>query len=156
MGILFSNHNNPTLIIRPIELKDLNEQYLDLLSNLYEKMNYDSYPFSQIEEFYQHLNEHHYILVIEDSDEDIIVGTGTIIIEPKISHNFGLVGHIEDVIVHPHYQRLGIGKVIVEKLVSYAKSKDCYKCILDCVNDKIPFYEKCNFIRKGVEMSYYF
>ena len=51
MGILFSNHNNPTLIIRPIELKDLNEQYLDLLSNLYEKMNYDSYSFSQIEEF---------------------------------------------------------------------------------------------------------
>lgn len=156
MGILFSNHNNPTLIIRPIELKDLNEQYLDLLSNLYEKTNYDSYPFSQIEEFYQHLNEHHYILVIEDSDEDIIVGTGTIIIEPKISHNFGLVGHIEDVVVHPDYQRLGIGKVIVEKLVSYAKSKDCYKCILYCVNDKIPFYEKCNFTRKGVEMSYYF
>ena len=33
----------------------------------------------------------------------------------------------------------------------YTKSKDCYKYILDCVNDKIPFYEKYNFIEK-VEM----
>jgi glucosamine-phosphate N-acetyltransferase len=119
-------------------------------------MNYDSYPFSQIEEFYQHLNEYHYILVVEDPHENIIVGTGTILIEPKISHNFGLVGHIEDIVVHPDYQRLGIGKVIVEKLVSYAKSKGCYKCILDCIDDKIPFYEKCNFIRKYSQMTHYF
>lgn len=156
MGILFSNHNNSTLIVRHIELRDFNEQYLDLLSNLYENIHRHSYPFSQIEKFYQHLNEHHSILVIEDPDEGLIVATGTILIEPKLIHNFGLVGHIEDVVVHPAYQKLGIGKVIVKKLVSYAESKNCYKCILDCADDKIPFYEKCNFTKKDSEMSYYF
>ncbi len=156
MGILFSRQENINLIIRKIQLTDFNEQYLDLLSNLYENIHKHSYPFSKFEEFYDNLNDKHVILVIEDPEENIIVGTGTILIEPKIIHNFGLVGHIEEVIIHPEYRNLGIGKVIVEKLVAYAKSHNCYKCILNCTNDKMPFYEKCDFTNNGFQMSYYF
>uniref|UniRef100_A0A6C0F832 N-acetyltransferase domain-containing protein n=1 Tax=viral metagenome TaxID=1070528 RepID=A0A6C0F832_9ZZZZ len=156
MGILFSKQEKLTLIIRKIQLTDFHEQYLDLLSNLYENIHSNSYPFPNIEEFYNNLNDKHVVLVIEDPEENLIVGTGTVLIEPKIMHNFGLVGHIEDIVVHPEYRNLGIGKVIVEKLVAYAKINNCYKCILDCTNDKIPFYEKCNFSNDSTQMSYYF
>lgn len=156
MGILFSKEEESNLTIRTIRVTDFHEQYLDLLSNLYENINENSYPYAQLEEFYHNLNDNHLILVIEDPNENLIVGTGTILIESKVIHNFGLVGHIEDIVVLPQYQGLGIGKVIVEKLVSYAKTKNCYKCILDCTDDKISFYEKCNFTKNGSQMSYYF
>lgn len=156
MGILFSKPPSSHLIIRKIQVTDLRDQYLDLLSNLYENIDIYSYPYKQFEEFVRNLNDKHIVLVIEDPNEGIIVGTGTIIIEPKVSHNFGMVGHIEDVVVLPDYQGLGIGTVIVEKLVSYAESQNCYKCILNCTNDQIPFYENCNFTSKNFEMCYYF
>lgn len=156
MGILFSKQSNSNLIIRKIQVTDLRDQYLDLLSNLYQNIDTYSYPYEKFEFFVNNLNNKHVVLVVEDPNEGIIVGTGTIIIEPKVSHNFGLVGHIEDVIVLPDYQGLGIGTVIVDKLVSYADSLNCYKCILNCTNDMIPFYEKCNFSLKNSEMCYYF
>jgi glucosamine-phosphate N-acetyltransferase len=156
MGILFSKQPSCNLIIRKIQTTDLRDQYLDLLSNLYENIDTHSYPYQQFKDFVNNLNDKHVVLVIEDPNEDIIVGTGTIIIEPKVSHNFGMVGHIEDVIILPDYQGLGIGTVIIEKLVSYADSQNCYKCILNCNDKNIPFYEKCKFSLNNSEMSYYF
>ena len=76
--------------------------------------------------------------------------------KPKIIHNFGFVGHIEDIIVHPDYQGYGVGTKIIENLKQYGDEKGCYKCILDCADDKIPFYQKCSFKLKGSQMSYYY
>jgi hypothetical protein len=36
-----------------------------------------------------------------------------------------------------------------------AKEYDCYKMTLYCKDDLIPFYEKCNLQKKGVEMAMY-
>ena len=48
-------------------------------------------------------------------DEIKLIGAGTIIIEPKIIHGGKSVGHIEDVIVHPHYRNQGIAQTILNK-----------------------------------------
>ena len=62
------------------------------------------------------------------------------------------MGHIEDVAVRKKYQGKGIGQEIVKELVKYAKKKGCYKTILDCSDELIPFYEKIGFKRHSNSM----
>ena len=42
-------------------------------------------------------------------------------------------------------QGLGIGEKIIRSALMYAKSKGCYKTILDCDRKVKPFYEKIGF-----------
>jgi glucosamine-phosphate N-acetyltransferase len=83
-----------------------------------------------------------------------IVGTITLLVEPKIIHNAGKVGHIEDVVVHTKYRKRGIGKLLIDHVKTVAKEKECYKIILDCDEHNIGFYEKSGFKTKGVCMRF--
>jgi len=56
-----------------------------------------------------------------------------------------MVGHIEDVAVHKNKQGCGVGKKLVDHLVEAAKGWGCYKIILDCAADLIPYYSKSGF-----------
>ena len=85
-----------------------------------------------------------------------IVGMATCFIEDKLIHNFGKVGHIEDVIVDKKIRKCGIGKKIINACIDHAKNNNCYKIILDCLKHNIGFYEKCGFENKGCFMSIYF
>jgi len=85
-------------------------------------------------------------------DEIKLIGAGTIIIEPKIIHGGKSVGHIEDVIVHPHYRNQGIAQTILNKLVEYSK-KECYKVILNCNPNMETFYNKSGFEKKCIQMT---
>ena len=105
------------------------------------------------------------IFVIEDTEKslgygytDYIVASATVFVEQKLIHNMGKVGHIEDVVVSSDYRGHGLGKLIVNKCLDYSKSQGCYKCILDCAEENIEFYKKCNsgFQIKGVEMALYY
>ena len=84
-----------------------------------------------------------------------IHGTATLLYETKLIHGCKKVGHIEDVVVSPDYRGQGIAKYLIRSLVQLA-SASCYKVILDCTEDLIPFYEKCYFEHKGVQMAHYF
>lgn len=108
----------------------------------------------QFQDFVSQLNDNHIVLVIQDQQE--IICCGTILIETKLLHNMGKVGHIEDIITHSSYRGQGLGKQIIQSLVSYGKDRGCYKIILDSNNTNIPFYEKCGFIRKENQMALYF
>ena len=74
----------------------------------------------------------------------------------KILRNYGRVGHIEDIVVDKKLRGYGLGSIIVKHLVDISESLNCYKCILDCSEENIKFYEKCGFLRKGVQMGIYF
>jgi glucosamine-phosphate N-acetyltransferase len=76
-----------------------------------------------------------------------VVGTASLIIEPKFIHNGGVVGHIEDVAVHPQFQQHGIGAVLIRHILDECREARCYKVILDCVDAVVPFYEKFGFRR---------
>ena len=77
--------------------------------------------------------------------EGKVVGAATLLLESKFIHNGGIVGHIEDVVVDKNYQGQKIGEKIIKYLLEFAKTKGCYKTILDCVDDVKPFYEKLGF-----------
>ena len=86
-----------------------------------------------------------YVYVIVAVDNDVVIGTGSIIIERKFLRGGGIVGHIEDVVVDEDIRATGAGRMIVSQLVEIAKSSSCYKVILNCSEGNVPFYGKCGF-----------
>ena len=98
-----------------------------------------------------------YIFVCYTMIEDKIriVGSGTLIIEPKLIRNGKCVGHIEDIIVDENYRSMKIASTIIKELVNKAKER-CYKVILDCTEEVSELYEKNGFEKHGVQMSKYF
>jgi len=93
------------------------------------------------------------IVCIERNVEGIkLIGSGTIIIEPKIIHGGKSVGHIEDVVVHPLYRGKGVAQTILNMLVDYSNQK-CYKVILNCNPNMEQFYNQMGFDKKCIQMS---
>ena len=93
------------------------------------------------------------IVCIERNVEGIkLIGSGTIIIEPKIIHGGKSVGHIEDVVVHPLYRSKGVAQTILNMLIDYSNQK-CYKVILNCNPNMEQFYNRMGFDKKCIQMS---
>ena len=83
-----------------------------------------------------------------------VVGTGTIVYEPKLIHGGKSVGHIEDVVVHPAYRKQHVASTLLRLLVEAARPF-CYKVILDCSAENAALYEKNGFVQKNVQMAMY-
>jgi glucosamine-phosphate N-acetyltransferase len=110
------------------ELSDTNQLSFDSCSKFWSI--YDSNP-----------NQHTIVADVEGS----IIGTASLSIEFKFLHGGSRVGHIEDVAVMSTVREKGIGALLINHLVGIAKNEKCYKIILDCSSENIPFYIKCGF-----------
>ena len=97
-------------------------------------------------------NPDYIIKVVEENGK--IIGSATLFIEQKFIHNGGKVGHIEDVVVSKEYEGKGIGIKLVTSLLEKAKAMNCYKTILDCNDELIPFYERIGFKQEANQMRY--
>ena len=97
-------------------------------------------------------NPDHIIYVAEENGK--IIGSTTLFIEQKFIHNGGKVGHIEDVVVSKEYEGRGIGFKLVNSLLEKARVMNCYKTILDCQDELIPFYERIGFKQESNQMRY--
>jgi N-acetylglutamate synthase-like GNAT family acetyltransferase len=80
----------------------------------------------------------------------------TLTVEPKFIHQAGLCGHLEDIVVHGGLRGKGLGATLVRALTKIAEEQGCYKCILDCKEDNVGFYEKLGFRRKEAQCVAYF
>lgn len=141
--------------IRHINKNDYNHGHLQLYKQL-TTINPDQITQKNYETFIDSLNENHCVFVLFDETINKILGSATVLIEQKLIHNMGKVGHVEDVVVDSDIRGKGIGKLLISHVVDYCKEKNCYKVILDCADNNIAFYEKCGFIKKGNEMAKYF
>ena len=140
-------------IIRKIEVNDYNKKYVDLLSQLSIVDSKDDITFEKFISYIDTLHNKHMIYVIENNNS--IISTITIIIEDKIIHNMGRVMHIEDVIVDKNYRGEGLGKMLLQYAIDIAEKEKCYKIILNCSEETRGFYEKCDFIKKNIQMAKY-
>jgi glucosamine-phosphate N-acetyltransferase len=93
------------------------------------------------------------ILVAVDRNGKVI-GAITLLLEQKFIHDGGKVGHIEDVVTRRDYTGMGIGLALVKKCITLAKEEKCYKIVLDCSQDNVPFYKKAGFREHEVSMRY--
>lgn len=142
------------IIIKELDYEDDYYQYCSLLKQLTtidpEKISRKSFILQL------HLirsNPYHKIIIAKYDDK--IVGTITILIEPKIIHNLSKVAHIEDVVVDNGYRLKGIGKILIQKAIEISKEFGCYKIILDCSSENMGFYRKFGFKQKECHMALY-
>jgi len=142
--------------IRKLELSDKDKGFIELLKQLTVCDSVSDKDFQGRFEELARLGDDHLICVIEDSRSGKIVATGSVFIERKFIRNCGKVGHVEDVVVDSMARGSQLGKKVVEFLTNHASSMGCYKVILDCSEQNIPFYEKCGFKKKEVQMVKYF
>jgi glucosamine-phosphate N-acetyltransferase len=126
--------------IRLMDATDLKRGFLDAVNALKPA---DLTPEQAIEVYRDRLKSRvrTYVAIIDNR----VAGTASVFIEPKFIHSGGVVGHIEDVAVHPDFQKHGIGRSLVEHLLDECRHFRCYKVILDCAETVIPFYEKLGF-----------
>lgn len=89
------------------------------------------------------LPDTYFIIAIIDKKTDQMVAHGSVFVEKKYIHGGGSAGHIEDIVVGEECRGLGVGKKLVIGLRDLALERGCYKVLLSCKDDKIPFYEKC-------------
>lgn len=137
-------------LIKSTNINLIKSQYLNLLSMLtvVENMSDDL--------FIEKVNNISKIgMIIIAYTNEIIIGSGTIIIEQKIIRGGKNVGHIEDIVVHQDYRGKGICHNILNKLKDYAIDNNCYKIILDCDDNIKEVYEKNGFVCKGLQMAIY-
>jgi len=94
--------------------------------------------------------------IIVGIENNKIISSGTIIIEPKIIRGGKSVGHIEDIVVLEEMRGKGIAQKLLKQLINIGYETKCYKVILDCEIELESFYEKSGFVKKGIQMSKYF
>lgn len=140
---------------RELQVADFDKEFLPLLDQLSDVGHIDKTFFREhLQKL--HADELQLMLVVEDLALKRICASGTVVVEPKFIHSAGFVGHLEDLVVDSGLRGKGIGRRVTDQLKAFARSKGCYKIILDCAEANVPFYEKCGFKRKGACLSSYF
>ncbi|KAF9919361.1 Glucosamine-phosphate N-acetyltransferase-like protein [Lobosporangium transversale] len=169
----------PGYVVRPLAKTDnqvrSNTSFLKTLEVLTTVGNISDEAFQNRFQYLQERNDQYYTIVIEDMNVPAtsatsatsstpylvtpgrgkIVAAGTVFVERKFIHELGMVGHIEDIAVSADQQGKKLGLRIIQTLMAIGERVGCYKVILDCSEKNVPFYEKCGFERRGVEMSWY-
>ena len=152
------------VIIRPIEFEDIEKRgFLDVLENLV-PVGLDRIRAKQILQEIKS-NPLHKIFVaqeeegIEQQEQQIqaqgdidkkkktkVVGTTTLLVEPKFINKGMRVGYIEDVSVRKGFDGLGIGSQLITYATQDAISVEgCRKILLYCSKNTMPFYEKLGY-----------
>ncbi len=139
------------ITIRELEEKDLFNGFLESMDSLKSASNLEREKAKEIFEKISSNSNHFVYVAILDGR---VVGSTTMLIEPKFIHNGRNVAHIEDVVVSNEYQGKGIGEMLMRSLLDLAKDNNCYKTILYCSDEVKPFYEKIGFKRTSNGMRF--
>ena len=150
------------VIIRPIEVEDIEDRgFLDVLENLV-PAGIDRMQAKQILRQIKS-NRLHKIFVAEeeqgrkdDHDDEgekknkkkktKVLGTTTLLVEPKFINKGMRVGYIEDVSVRKGYEGSGIGSQLIRYATEDAISVEgCAKILLYCSKNNMPFYERLGY-----------
>lgn len=156
---LFSSNEIPALPfgyeIRRLSINDYDNNVLEVLKTLTTvgDVTKEEYERCFVE---WARNSHIYNPLCITNLDGVIVATGMLLIECKLIHKCGKVGHIEDIAVLGSEQGKKLGLILIKHLLKIAQFNKCYKTILDCDVKNIGFYEKCGFEQEGVEMGYRF
>jgi glucosamine-phosphate N-acetyltransferase len=153
------------VIIRPIEFEDIEKRgFLEVLENLV-PVGLDRIRAKQILQEIKS-NPLHKIFVAQEEEgmeqqeqpqmqaqeaidkkkKTKVVGTTTLLVEPKFINKGMRVGYIEDVSVRKGYDGLGIGSQLITYATKDAISVEgCGKILLYCSKNTMPFYEKLGY-----------
>ncbi|KAI0565818.1 Acetyltransferase (GNAT) [Gracilaria domingensis] len=142
----------PPVSIRRVEEADLERGFFDVLAQLTKAPPLSPQQFSRLVRVQRELDVQLTLVAVRDGT---VVGTASVLIEPKFIRGGRPCAHIEDVVIDASLRGMGVGKRLIQQLLAYAVEKGCYKVILDCAPDNVPFYHKCGFQQKETQMALY-
>lgn len=137
--------------IRKLKISDLDNGFFETLENL---SSLEDLSTEKAETIFKTISQNpsYHVFVVERGGE--VVGTTTLFVEQKFIHDGGRVGHIEDVAVKKDFEGEGVGSSLIKRAIREAKSKGCYKVILNCDVELMDFYKDQGFYEKGIEMRF--
>ena len=145
------NKKNSQIQVKELENHDLINSFFDTLSNLTE-IGKDVYDKEFSQKIFEKIRKSDNIKIFVAIKNTDIVGSITAIIEQKFIHNGGRICHIEDVVTRKGFEKLGIGSILVEKVLELAIQEKCYKVILNCSEYNSMFYEKLGFYKHDIDI----
>lgn len=138
------NEYQKKFTIENINTFNLSDNNLRELINVLEQLtSVNITDIHRLREYITDINNYTHIYIVKY--ENRIVGSGTVLIEDKIIHNFGRVAHIEDIVIDSKFRGNGLAKKLINKLINVSKEHNCYKIILDASDNVVAFYEKLGF-----------
>ena len=138
--------------IRPLTHTDYNKSFLELINTFTRHPAAISYEdFQRAVDTSQSRGGETYVI----EQEDKIIGTVKVLLEPKFHNNLRMVGHIEDMVVSPEYRGQGLGHTLLDYAIRRCREANCYKIVLNTNPRNKDFYLKKGFIEKGTEMTIY-
>lgn len=141
--------NLDLLNFRRLEKEDYDKNYLELLKQL---TTVGDISKEKYETTFDKMGAEVWVVEFEGK----IIASVSLLLEQKMIHECGIVGHLEDVVVDRDYRKYGLGKFIIERIIKIARERGCYKLIGDCKSELLGFYEKNGFESKCVQISIYF
>ncbi|KAL8661977.1 MAG: hypothetical protein Q9202_005103 [Teloschistes flavicans] len=112
--------------IRPLQRSDYDAGLLDVLRVLTTVGDISKKRWDERYDWMARRGDEYYIVVVCDEGGKC-VGTGCVVVERKIIHNLGLVGHIEDIAVAKDQQGKKLGLLLIQTLDHIAEKVGCYK-----------------------------
>ncbi|RXW19064.1 hypothetical protein EST38_g6785 [Candolleomyces aberdarensis] len=143
------------LHIRPLARSDYHRGHIQILSVLTSAPDPGLAGYQATFDAQRNIVNTYYTLVIVNKANDQVVAVGCVFIERKFLRNLGKVGHIEDIAVSKDMQGKKLGLRVIQALTGISEALGCYKTILNCSDDNIPFYKKCGYEKKENEMAKY-
>lgn len=141
------------LEIRQLQAGDERLGFLETIGNLSKE---DETKIFNQEAFYQnlqlmyYLGWNHYALVAVLDGE--IVGTAMVLVKRGFIHGCAKAAIIEDVVTRAGFEGRGIATALMRRLEETAADLGCYKDMLYCSEENVPFYEKLGYRRHEVLM----
>lgn len=142
----------PGYHVRPIKASDYDRGVLQVLEVLTTVGKISQKQFEALFAYWLKHNDTYFTIVILN-ERDRVVGVGSVVVERKLIHECGLVGHIEDIAVARTEQGKKLGLRIIHALTEVGRAQGAYKIILDCSEHNVPFYEKCGYSRSAAQMT---
>ena len=150
--MIFSECKN-RYFIRELNYGDYNRGYGELMTQLSNDGVPSRIQFCRLCDYLSR-SMYHKIDVMIDSHNNILMGSGTIFVEPKVIHRCAKLAHIEDIVIDKHYKKQGLGKYMIEHLIKKAMDHGCYKVRLICRPNVKEFYKKCGFAEDQSGMTF--
>ncbi len=67
-------------------------------------------------------------------------------------------GYVEDLVVNPEYRGQGIGRMLLEQGIQWARENDYPGVMLETQDDNVPactLYQSCGFVLSGFDRNVY-
>jgi glucosamine-phosphate N-acetyltransferase len=133
------------------KIEPLRRDHMEDVVTLLQYLSEFQPPHFLYDEIWHSFSSQSHVFSIVITENKTVIGYGSIVIETKVRG--GKMGHIEDIVTSPTHRNSGVGRLLIDALSGIAKQHGCYKVALQCQENNVVFYEKCNFAVSGLAMQ---